>query len=183
MNRLDITVPHRVRTILCPVSMRHDGISQAALVAYALAKQYRARLVLLHVSSPDAVIGYQRMTIARKQLRELASRFSSVRTIAMTVGGDVPSAISRETADCDLLVMRPSRAWWLVGRLVDSLSQRVCRMARCPVMLISPGNYGREHNRCELDLAAAVAARDFPGCKQNVEGRFCDADEPVCCGI
>ena len=163
MNRLYAAAPHRTRTILCPVGMRHDRVSQATLVAYSLAKQYKARLVLLHVSAADAEVNHEGLTIASEQLRDLASRLSGACAIAITAVGDPASAIIRETAECDLLVMRPSRAWWLVGRLVDSLSQRVCRLAHCPVMLVEPGNCSSQQRHFELDFASAMAAQQPRG--------------------
>jgi len=105
-----------------------------------LAREHQATLALLHVSAPDAEVDNDVLAVTSEELKLLASRLPDVPTTVISAWGDPASVIIGQTAECDLLVMRPSRPWWLVGRLVDSLSQRVCRLAHCPVMLIDPRN-------------------------------------------
>lgn len=145
MTQLNIAFPTRIRTILCPVSLREDGANWTVRVAYSLAREHGAELVLLHVVSTGAECEYELAKAGEQRLFNLQAELPGVRARTLTAWGDPASAIVRATGECDFLVMRPSRASWLVGRWVDSLSQRVCRLARCRVVLIDQGNSKLEH--------------------------------------
>jgi nucleotide-binding universal stress UspA family protein len=137
------------RTILCPVSLRPESDNAAVCIAFQLAQQEGAELLLLH--SQDAELDSKSARMNRERLRDLQASLSDVETKSITTWGDPASAIIRATADSDLLVMRPSQPSWLVGRLVDSLSQRVCRLAHCPVMLL--------HGKIRKRIAPAIRTR------------------------
>jgi len=122
----------RPRRIVCPVSLRKESANEAVQIAYLLAQEYVAELVLLHSSDK----GTANELAECDRFCDLQEQLSGVKTRTLSVWGDPASAIIRASAEADLVVMRPSWPSWLVGRLVDSLSQRVCRLAHCPVLLI-----------------------------------------------
>lgn len=131
---------YRPRRIVCAVSLRKESTNWAVRIAYLLAQEYVAELVLLHSSEK----GTANELAETDQLCDLQEQLSGVKTKALSVWGDPASAIIRASAEADLVVMRPSQPSWLVGRLVDSLSQRVCRLAHCPVLLIHQKNCSRK---------------------------------------
>jgi nucleotide-binding universal stress UspA family protein len=139
----------RPRRIVCPVSLRKENANWAVQIAYLLAQEHVAELVLVH-SSDKCTANELAET---DQLCHLQEQLPGVNTKTLTVWGDPASAIVRASAEADLVVMRPSQPSWLVGRLVDSLSQRVCRLAHCPVVLIHQEN-GR-HNEAPQGRSAA----------------------------
>jgi nucleotide-binding universal stress UspA family protein len=154
------TVGHyRRRRIVCPVSLRKESANWAVQIAYLLAQEHVAELVLLHSSDK----GTANELATTDQLCDLQEQLSGVKTKTLSVWGDPTSAIVRASAEADLVVMRPSQPSWLVGRLVDSLSQRVCRLAHCPVMLIHQKNCSRKQTpQSRAAARKGLLRRTFP---------------------
>jgi len=110
-------------------------------VACALARGLNAELIVMH-SAPmkelHEVPGYRAEIERRLNGRALSKPGLKITTNLLS--GDPASRIVEWANEslCDAIVMRQSRKNWLVGRFVDSVSQRVKRLAHCPVILI-PG--------------------------------------------
>lgn len=128
------------RRILHPTDFT-PGDALPFQVACALARGLNAELIVMH-SAPmkelREVRGY-RAEIERR-LNVLARSEPSLKITTNLLSGDPASRIVGWAYEslCDAIVMRQSRKNWLVGRFVDSVSQRVKRLAHCPVILI-PG--------------------------------------------
>jgi nucleotide-binding universal stress UspA family protein len=116
-------------------------------VACALARDYQARLVVLH-ALPTPVIGYPEGVIvtqpeefraeARANLQQLVPTDPAIPIERLLSDGDPVSAIV-ETAkgrNCDLIVMG-THGWTGVARwLMGSVAEGVLRRAPCPVLTI-----------------------------------------------
>src|SRR3954466_1611877 len=109
----------RIRKILCPVDF-FPASKGAADYAAALAKNYGARLILLHVVEPVAVTGYEvpfnltdflntMVDSATKELSKLAKRAEAkgIRTESVVRTGNVDGEIAALIKDrkVDLVVM------------------------------------------------------------------------------
>lgn len=161
-------VEYQIRTILCPISLREDDPSWAFPVACSLAQQHDAELILLHVLSTDAAHDSAEQRQAQtERLDELRERANFLKLTTTIVWGEPASAIVRRAREssCDLIVMRPSQSRWLIGRVVDSVSQRVCRLARCPVILVNQGISSRGEgirNRQGKEPSDTATERAYP---------------------
>ena len=157
MNRTWNPMVHSFRRILHPT----DFTARDAFpfqVACALARGLDAELILMH-SAPmkelRQVPGY-RAEIERR-LNLLAHSEPNLKITTNLLSGDPASRIAGWANEslCDAIVMRKSRKNWLVGRFVDSVSQRVKRLAHCPVILI-PGHAVHPHLNSDWDESGGV---------------------------
>jgi nucleotide-binding universal stress UspA family protein len=134
-----------VRTILHPTDF--SASSEAALVyACALAKDYAAEIVLLHVWEPLIVMGGKKYpqvppndveeTMARLDL--LAVPEPSVKITRKVVVGEPPEEIVREARErrCDVIVMGTHGHTGLTRVLLGSVAEGVLRHAPCPVLTV-----------------------------------------------
>lgn len=129
-----------IRRILHPTDLtRQDALPFQ--MACALARGLNAELIVMHSASGKElyhVPGYQEEIERRLKLLQLSDQDLKITTHLFS--GDPASRIVgwANEIQCDAIVMRNSQKKWLVGRLVDNVSQRVKRLVRCPVILI-PG--------------------------------------------
>lgn len=138
------------KTILCAVDLHHD--SRALLdAAVSLAGKLGADLTLLYVvptgepgtiiSPPERIQGM--LSEASLPLRNLAATAEAGlgRNIATRVEHGQPASeilrVAQETA-CDLLALATHGRRSLGRALFGSVSTRVVRAARCPVLTVRP---------------------------------------------
>jgi nucleotide-binding universal stress UspA family protein len=144
----------RLKTILHPTDFSKD--SQYALeVAYALARDQAARVILLHVVPRPVLIGRDSNVPAFKEahaeedflanrqemmdrLKRLRGEAPSAQVEALLKEGDVAGVIARtaEETACDLIVMGThgrSRSFQL---MMGSVAAEVTQKASCPVVTV-----------------------------------------------
>ena len=122
--------------------------AQAFGVAAALARDHRARLVLLHVAEEPALIdgtglvpfdpGMYRSELWDK-LRQLAVRTHGVEVEAQLAEGNPVAAVLRvaEEIHGDLIVMA-THGWTGLRRLLmGSVAEQIVRRAECPVLTMT----------------------------------------------
>jgi nucleotide-binding universal stress UspA family protein len=133
-----------IQTILPPTDFAPSS-AVAFQLACALARDYGARLIILHVVMPpsaaayrDMVVrgefSYQRIRAALEQVRPLDP---AIRVEHQLLEGDAATAIlrvARETP-ADLVVMGTHGRVGL-GRLMGSVAEKVVRQACCPVLTV-----------------------------------------------
>ena len=136
-----------IHTILHPTDFS-DRSGHALQLASALARDYQARLVLLHVL-PRPVIGYGEGVIppepeflreeAKEQLDRLAVPGGGVVADRRLAEGDPAGVIlhiARET-HADLIVMGTHGRTGLGRLLMGSVAEHVLRRASCPVLTVA----------------------------------------------
>jgi nucleotide-binding universal stress UspA family protein len=134
-----------IRTILHPTDF--SATSDAALVhACALAKDYGAKIVVLHVWEPLIVMGGEKYpqvppndveeTIARLDMLPIPD--ASVKVTRKVVVGEPPEEIVREAKErpCDIIVMGTHGHSGLARALLGSVAEGVLRHATCPVLTV-----------------------------------------------
>ena len=136
---------------------RFSEADWAALdIACALARDASAELIVAHVADARRLYGSRgyRGEIERLLAAICRSR-SEVCLSTLIATGDPASEIVGLCHDlrCDLLVMRPSAPGWLRGRVVESLSQRVKRLAPCTVISLEKDwlTHAGANGDCEFD--------------------------------
>lgn len=129
---------HSYRRILHPTDLTARDAFPFQ-ISRALARGLNAELVVVHatpVRDLQHVVGY-RAGIEHK-LKLMRHSDPNLKITTHLFGGDPVSEIvgwANETL-CDAIVMRRSQEKWLVGRLIASISQRVKKLVRCPVIAI-----------------------------------------------
>jgi nucleotide-binding universal stress UspA family protein len=137
-----------IRTILCPTDFS-ESAQHAFRLAAALARDHRARLLVLHVATPPAFVSHGELQRALEQpggyrheledrLRQLREPSSAAPVEYRVVAGD-PGAeivgIAKEAA-CDLIVMGTHGRTGLGRLLIGSVAEQVLRRAHCPVLTV-----------------------------------------------
>ena len=152
----------KIQTILYPTDF--SECSQKALpVAFSLARDYRARLVVLHVASPPPFVAYSEFQKALQetggyrqqlegmlrecQLPECNAEFRLEEGEAATEILHVADAIP-----CDLIVMGMHGRSGLGRLFMGSVAESVLRKARCPVLTVSTP-FVREDSSRETKVA------------------------------
>ena len=142
-----------IKRILCPIDF--SGFSRRAVqYAVRIAEWYESEVDLLHVFAsvaPPAVLAEYPATIkleanARQQLGKETQRYGEPLAAAgvrftTTVGeGDTVETILAEadSRGCDLIVMGTHGSGGFERLLLGSISEKVLRKARCPVLTIPP---------------------------------------------
>jgi nucleotide-binding universal stress UspA family protein/dienelactone hydrolase len=133
-----------VRTILHPTDFSES--SEAAFqFACSLARDYGARVVVLHAFEPPTGVEADAYRAAREIDDELATRLHEVRPIDRSVEvehrlveGAAADAILRaaEAGKCDLIVMGTRGRSGLRRAILGSVAEKVTRNAACPVMTV-----------------------------------------------
>jgi nucleotide-binding universal stress UspA family protein len=135
-----------IHTILHPTDFSdHSGV--AFRLACALARDYSARLVVLHVSSPPVLIygegvippqpvDYQDRL--EEELHQLQAPDPTIRTDHKMREGDPVDEILAvaEQARADLIVMGTHGRTGLGRLLMGSVAEKVVRRAACPVLTV-----------------------------------------------
>jgi nucleotide-binding universal stress UspA family protein len=168
-----------IRTILCPTDFS-DHSEDAFQVACALARDYGARLIVLHVlyavkppgADGDAEQGgspwpedYQ--DSLREKLARLRSSYPAVRLEhRLREGGAAEEILSMaDEYRCDLIVMGTHGRTGLDRVLMGSVAEEVLRRARCPVLAVKhpPARQPREPVWAEYGLRGASCSRASRG--------------------
>jgi nucleotide-binding universal stress UspA family protein len=135
-------------TILHPTDFSEN--SEFALkVACALARDYNARLILLHVIPPPMVIyaggpvpaeTWPSTEEVQEKLRHLEGRVHKVRVESQVLEGDPVDMIVRaaEETSSDVIVMGTHGRTGLGRLLMGSVAESVIRKAPCPVLSAKP---------------------------------------------
>jgi nucleotide-binding universal stress UspA family protein len=143
-----------IRHILFPADF--SACCQAAFrYAQALARDYEARLLVLHAATPPAFLSYGELEKAlhrpadyqgqlTEQLQRLYAVASPLVAEYLVVVGDPATEILKAArgSSCDLIVMGTEGRTGL-GRLVmGSVAEQIVRSAACPVMTVKipPGS-------------------------------------------
>jgi universal stress protein A len=135
-----------IRTILFATDFSPS--SEAALpLACALARDYGARLVLVHVSGPPTVLDYRAMAMsgelvnpgeaAKEQFAQLGPALRGIAAECRIEEGDAAKEILRVADDigADVIVMGTHGRTGL-ARLLGSVAEKVIRLAKCPVLTL-----------------------------------------------
>jgi nucleotide-binding universal stress UspA family protein len=137
----------KIQTILYPTDF--SECSQKALqVAFSLARDYKARLVVLHVATPPPFITYGEFEKAlhetgayRNQLEDMLRecQLPDCNAEFRLEEGDPAAEILNVAAaiPCDVIVMGMHGRTGLKRLLMGSVSERVVRQSVCPVLTIS----------------------------------------------
>jgi len=133
-------------TILHPTDFSEHS-EFAFRLACALARDYNARLILLHVLPPPIVIyaggpipaePWPSIEEVKEKLRQLAKQAHRVRVESTVMEGDAVDMILRaaEETNSDVIVMGTHGRAALVRLLMGSVAESVLRKARCPVLSV-----------------------------------------------
>lgn len=133
-------------TVLHPT----DFAEQSALafrVACAVARDYNARLILLHVMPPPMVVYaggplpaemWPSIEEVKRKLRQLEGHAHRVRVESLVMEGDPVDMILRagEETNSDVIVMGTHGRTALMRLLMGSVAESVLRKASCPVLTV-----------------------------------------------
>lgn len=158
-------------TILHPTDFSEHS-EFAFRVAAALARDYNARLILLHVLPPPMVIyaggpvpaeTWPSVDEARESLRNMEGRTHHVRVESLVMEGDPVDMILRaaEETHSDVIVMGTHGRSALTRLLMGSVAELVIRKAPCPVLTAKPATARMkavEENATKEETGATVGA-------------------------
>lgn len=131
-----------IQTILFPTDFSRQS-EYAYHLACALARDYGAKLLIVHVQAPPVVMGEAlpespSPEAIKKQLKELYPTEDSIVVERLVFEGDAVAEIVRHAAEfrADLVVMGTHGRSGLTRLLVGSVAEGVLRKAACPVLTI-----------------------------------------------
>jgi nucleotide-binding universal stress UspA family protein len=137
-----------IKTILHPTDF-WEAADQALELAYALARDHGAKLVLVAVPQPPANLPtpvekefYLGLTgVARRELKHKAAKLTDVPVDTQVLSEPVGPAIVAVARDCqaDLIVMATHGRTGVKRLLLGSVAEHVLRHASCPVLTVKPG--------------------------------------------
>jgi nucleotide-binding universal stress UspA family protein len=132
-------------TILCPTDFSENS-EFVFRVACSLARDYNARLVLLHVMPPMVIYAggpvpvetWPTIDEVQGKLRELEGQSHHVRVESQVLEGDAVDMILRaaEETNSDMIVMGTHGRTGLGRLLMGSVAEAVIRKAPCPVLSV-----------------------------------------------
>lgn len=134
-----------IKRILCSTDLTFDS-EEALLYALALARAFRATLLICHAVESEPLTAELRAQIEREMataVRAQASRDVPTAELPqwepIIVAGEAAEVITREAAErrADLIVMR-SRHRSYAATLLGSTAKAVCHQAPCPVLVTHP---------------------------------------------
>jgi nucleotide-binding universal stress UspA family protein len=136
----------RLKTILHPTDFSPTS-EHALKVAASLARDYGARLVVLHVTPPPVVVygegvvppdPVQHRETARRMLDEIRPLHGAVEVERKLLEGDAVWEILRMAAElpCDAIVMGTHGRTGLGRLLMGSVAEQVLRKAPCLVLTV-----------------------------------------------
>ena len=143
----------RPKTILFATDFS-DACEGALNLAFALARDYRARLIVLHVTVPEPAQPYadfaktaEQSATRRRQLEEELRQCQKPDCNAefRLEEGEPEDAILRVASElsCDLIVMGTHGRTGLRRLLMGSVAEKILRRAPCPVLLVKNTLLGR----------------------------------------
>lgn len=135
-----------IHTVLHPTDLSEYS-RFAFRAACALARDYGARLVILHVAPPPTVVFGEGvfpvdseglLKRLREQLHQLHPRDPSIPVEYRLIEGDAAWEITRIAAEmkCDVIVMGTHGRTGLGRLLMGSVAEHVMRQALCPVVTV-----------------------------------------------
>src|SRR5215831_6680988 len=140
----------KIERILCPVDFSEFS-TRAYEYAHSLARQYRAKLFVQHVAEPFLSIHHtqisqdvidqvysQEVAEVKQKVRELAAPRDQVEPEIVLERGPVADSILQfaECRDIDLIAMGTHGRRGLDRVVLGSVTERVLRKARCPVLAV-----------------------------------------------
>jgi nucleotide-binding universal stress UspA family protein len=161
-----------VATILHPTDFSENSES-AFRLACALAWDYKARLVLLHVLPPPMVIYagglaaptdmWRDTDEAKGRLKSMEEEAHYVRVESLVMEGDPVDMILRaaEETHSDVIVMGTHGRTALTRLLLGSVAESVIRKAPCPVLTAKPvlaWKKAVEESEAKVEAGVAVGA-------------------------
>jgi nucleotide-binding universal stress UspA family protein len=135
-----------IRTILHPTDF--SAYSDCAFrLACSLARDYGARLIVLHIAEPPMAIGGEGVPVLPSvpDLEVLQTRLDQLRppdpkipVEHRLVEGDAATQILRvaEATQCDMIVLGTHGRTGLGRLLMGSVAEQIVRRARCPVLTV-----------------------------------------------
>jgi nucleotide-binding universal stress UspA family protein len=153
-----------IRAILHPTDFS-DRSKFAFGLACSLARDYGARLVVLHVAEPPMAVAGEGVLMLppafdleplREQLQQLRPEDPKLPAEHRLVQGDAATEILRvaEEAKCDLIVMGTHGRTGLGRLLMGSVAEQVVRKASCPVLTVKTPQ--RQGSSSEEPVTAAA---------------------------
>ena len=164
-----------IRTILHPTDFSPHS-ENALQLACALARDYDARLVVLHAEKvPPAVYGSEALPLdpevtyreARKHLNEIVIPDAEIHVERRFEEGDpIPTILHiAGEIDADLIVLGTHGRTGLKRFLMGSVAEQIVRRARCPVLTVT-GDARIEHAGVGAakseDWVAEASEESFP---------------------
>jgi nucleotide-binding universal stress UspA family protein len=154
-----------IRTILFPTDFSHRS-EYAFRMATAVARDYGARLVVVHVAPPPLVVYGEGMIAEQPELYqgELKEKLGGVLPADAKVAvehvladGDPATEILRlaKERNCDLIVMATHGWTGLTRLLMGSVAEAVVRKAPCPVLTVKAPSVAKEPAKPERELVGA----------------------------
>jgi nucleotide-binding universal stress UspA family protein len=160
----------QIKTILHPTDFSECS-DHAFQMACALARDYGARLIVMHAVQPPIVVYGNGVVTApprtrpeqlRQKLEQRQVRDITVRTEHQMVEGDPAEEILKMAGEteADVIVMG-THGWTAWSRLLmGSVAERVVRKATCPVLTIKTpvgaANANRTTTPCRVETPVAV---------------------------
>ncbi|MFI4873844.1 MAG: universal stress protein [Blastopirellula sp. JB062] len=134
----------KMNKILFPTDFSHCG-DAAMRLATAIAKDFGATLLILHVEEPPTAYGGGEMYYGmmepsldevKKMLHEVRPTDEAVPCVHRLISGDPPHAILNlaEEEKVDLIVMGTHGRTGLLHLLMGSNAETIVRKAKCPVL-------------------------------------------------
>jgi nucleotide-binding universal stress UspA family protein len=135
-----------IKTILHPTDFS-DASDHARQMAYDMARDYGAVLILLHVVEPPVFYGelgvksaatVSHLDTARMRVAALEDAEDPVRVETLVIEGIAAAEILRVAAErqCDLLVIGSHGRGGLGRILMGSVAEEVSRKSPCPVLIV-----------------------------------------------
>jgi nucleotide-binding universal stress UspA family protein len=135
-----------LRTILHPTDFSEPS-AYAFRLACSLARDYGARLIVLHVATPPVVVYGEGVLPPepadfqdrlREQLHQVVPQDPKVSVGHRLLQGDAPTEILRVAGEdkCDLIVMGTHGRTGLRRLLMGSVAEQVVRKSSCPVLTV-----------------------------------------------
>jgi universal stress protein A len=150
--RTEATAVLNIENILFPADFSECS-RHAFRIAQALARDYCARLLVLHVATPPPFITHGEMEKAfqppddygvelASMLRRQYGTDSALATVYRVQDGDPVTEILHmcEESSCDLVVMGTHCRSGVGRLLLGSVAEQVVRRATCPVLTVRPGH-------------------------------------------
>lgn len=149
-----------IHTILHPTDFSEYSAG-AFQVAHALARDYQAKLIVLHVSLPPVLVYAESIPInpptemlydsLREKLRTMIPENATVPTETCLKEGDPATEILGVAKEkhCDLIVMGTHGRTGLTRLLMGSVTEDVLRKASCPVLTVKNPGVGVDSERTD----------------------------------
>jgi universal stress protein A len=156
------------KTILVPVDFS-PASERAFRFAWSLASEYGSRLIVLHVAEPAPLASYSELEKAighdsgyrrrlEFELRKFQPGYHFTEVEHRLQLGDPADEIVRTAAEtpCDLIVMGTHGRQGLERLLIGSVTTKVLRRARCPVLVVNDRTMGAVPEKELLQPAEAA---------------------------